>query len=241
MNKNIEGVGEVEAPSTPKEKMLNFWYHYKWHSIAALVVILVAVVCILQFCQKESYDAYILYAGSKNIGRTAEDGDVPEIVTVQSSLKKIAEDFDKNGEISINFNNYYYLSPDEASKLDNVNDGLLANDSKGLSSVLEHSEYYLLFISKSVYEKYHKVGDDDLFLDLAAYASYNREAEFYAHDAILLSSIDASMLPGLSSLPDDTLICIRYPNLLGSKSKEHKAHFENAKKMLINILEMDLT
>ena len=47
MSKNIEGVGEVQTPSTPKEKILNFWYHYKWHSIAALVVVLVAVVCAL--------------------------------------------------------------------------------------------------------------------------------------------------------------------------------------------------
>lgn len=240
MSKNIEGVGEVQTPSTLKEKILNFWYHYKWHSIAALVVVLVAVVCTLQFCQRESYDAYILYAGSKTIGRTAEDGDVPEIVTINSSLKKIAEDFDDNGEIVINFNNYYYLSADEAANLDDVNDGLLASDSKGLSSVLEHSEYYLMFISKAVYEKHHKVGKDDLFMDLTSYASYNPDAQFYSHDAILLSSIDASMLPGLSSLPDDTLICIRYPNVLGSKSKEHKEYYENAKKMLVNILEMDL-
>ena len=241
MNKNIEGVGEVMTPSTLKEKIQNFWYHYKWHSVAALVVILVAIVCVLQFCQRESYDAYILYAGSKTIGRTTENGDVPEIVTLNSSLKKFAEDFDGNGEININFNNYYYLSNDEANGLDDVNDGLLASDSKGLSNVLEHSEYYLMFISKAVYENYHKIGDDDLFLDLTSYASYNPDAEFYAPNAILLSSIDASMLPGISSLPDDTLICIRFPSVLGGKSKEHQEYFENAKKMLVNILEIDLT
>ena len=240
MNKNIEGVGEVAAPSTLKEKIQNFWYHYKWHSVAALIVVLVLVVCVLQFCQREEYDAYILYAGSKSIGRTAEDADVPEIVTVKSSLKKIAEDFDGNGDINVNFNNYYYLSNEEAGELEDVNEGLLASDTKGLSSVLEHSEYYLMFISKAVYENYHKVGDNDLFADLTSYASYNADAEFYAPNAILLSSIDASMLPGLSSLPDDTLICIRFPSVLAGKSKEHKEYFENAKKMLINILEMDL-
>ena len=239
MSKNIEGVGEVITPSTLKEKILNFWYHYKWHSVAALVVVLVAVVCMLQFCQREEYDAYILYAGSKNIGRTAEDGDVPEIVTINSSLKKIAKDFDGNGEININFNNYYYLSNDEASERDDVNANLLASDTKGLSSMLEHSEYYLMFISKAFYENYHKVGDDSLFMDLTSYASHNRDAEFYAPNAILLSSIDASMLPGLSSLPEDTLICIRFPSVLGGKSKEHNEHFENAKKMLVNLLEID--
>ena len=239
MNKNIEGVGEVMTPSTLKEKIQNFWYHYKWHSVAALVVVLVVVVCVLQFCQREEYDAYILYAGSYNIGRTAEDGDVPEIVDITSSLKKIAEDFDGNGEININFNNYYYLSNDEASERDDVNSGLLASDTKALSSVLEHSEYYLLFISKAVYENYHKVGDDDLFVDLTSYASYNPDAKFYAPNAILLSSIDASKRAGLSSLSEDTLICIRFPSILGGKSKEHQAYFENAKQMLINLLEVE--
>ena len=239
MNKNIEGVGEVMTPSTLKEKIQNFWYHYKWHSVAALIVVLVAVVCVLQFCQREEYDAYILYAGSYSIGRTAEDGDVPEIVDITSSLKKISEDFDGNGEININFNNYYYLSNDEASERDDVNSGLLASDTKALSSVLEHSEYYLLFISKAVYENYHKVGDDDLFVDLTSYASYNPDAKFYAPNAILLSSIDASKRAGLSSLPEDTLICIRFPSILGGKSKEHQAYFENAKQMLINLLEVE--
>ena len=239
MSKNIEGVGEVITPSTLKEKIQNFWYHYKWHSIAALVAILVLVVCVLQFCQREEYDAYILYAGSYSIGRTSENGDIPEIVDINSNLQKIAEDFDGNGDITINFNNYYYLSNDEANERDDVNTNLLASDTKGLSSVLEHSEYYLLFISKAVYEQYHKVGDNDLFLDLTSYASYNCDVEFYAPNAILLSSLDIdTTFPALSNLPDDTLICIRFPSVLGGKSKEHKEYFEDAKKMLINILEM---
>lgn len=107
MNKNIEGVGEVTPPSTLKEKIQNFWYHYKWHSIVSIFLVAVVLVCTLQLCSKTEYDSYILYAGSKNIGRTAEDGDVAEIVTVISSLKRIAEDYDENGEISINFLNYY--------------------------------------------------------------------------------------------------------------------------------------
>ena len=238
MNKNIEGVGEVTTPSTPKEKIQNFWYHYKWHSIVALFLVIAIVVCSLQFCGRQKYDAHILYAGSKNIGRTASDGDVAEIVTVKSDLKTIAEDFDKNGKIDVNFTNYYFLGKNEQSA-EEVNDALLASDSKALSGVLEHSEYYLLFISPAVYEQYHKAGENDLFIDLTSYASYNQSAEYYAHNAIRLSSLPISELPGFSIFPEDTLICIRYPSIVGGKSKEHKQHFENAKEMLINILELD--
>ena len=86
MSKNIDGVGEVQTPSTPKEKMQNFWYHYKWHSIVAVVVVIAILICTLQFCKKEEYDTYILYAGSKNISRIEQDNDSAEIANVIKSL-----------------------------------------------------------------------------------------------------------------------------------------------------------
>ena len=240
MNKNIDGVGEVTVPSTLKEKVQNFIYHYKWHTLIALLLVIALVVCSLQFCSKEDYDAYILYAGSKNIGRTSKDGDVAEIATVISSLKRITDDFNENGETTLNFTNYYYLSADERKDVDDLNEALLANDRNSISSVLEHSEYYLCFISKAVYEQYHKVGDEELFISLDGYKTASPDIELYADNAILLSSTEAYKLPGLSSLPDDTLVCIRRPSVLGGKSKEHTAHLENAKKMLENILSLDL-
>ena len=240
MNKNIDGVGEVTVPSTLKEKIQNFIYHYKWHTLIALLLVIALVVCSLQFCSKEDYDAYILYAGSKNIGRTSKDGDVAEIATVISSLKRITDDFNENGETTLNFTNYYYLSADERKDVDDLNEALLANDRNSISSVLEHSEYYLCFISKAVYEQYHKVGDEELFISLDGYKTASPDIELYADNAILLSSTEAYKLPGLSSLPDDTMVCIRRPSVLGGKSKEHTAHLENAKKMLENILSLDL-
>ena len=240
MDRNIEGVGEVQAPTTVKEKAENFWYHYKWHSIVALFLVITLVICALQLCGRSKYDAHILYAGSRNIGRTAADGDVAEIVTVISSLKKITDDFDDNGEISVNFTNLYYLTAEELAALDDVNDALLTTDQKTLSSVMSHSDYYLMFISVGVYEEYHKVGDEEMFIDLTGYASLNADAVYYAPNAILLSSIEASRLPGLADLPDDTLICVRQTSVMGGKSKEHVKYQEDAKKMLTNLLKMDM-
>lgn len=239
MNKNIEGVGEVATPSTPKEKLQNYWYHYKWHTLIALLLVIAITVCSLQFCTKEEYDAYILYAGGKVIGRTAQDGDVAEIVTLISSLKRIAEDFDKSGEVKLNLNTCYYLSADEREGLTDLNDALLASDRASLSNLLEHSEYYLLFLSPSVYEAYKGSTDTERFISLREYD--NGSSEYYTDAAIRLSSTDAYKLPGLSSLPDDTLICIRRPSVLGAKSDEHLEHLENAKEMLKNILSLNIT
>lgn len=240
MKRNIEGVGEVITPSTPKEKIQNFWYHYKWHTAIALVLVVAILVCTLQFCSKESYDAHILYAGGKRIGRTSQDGDVAEIVSIISSLKRVTEDFDKNGEAAINFTGLYYLGLEDTAKADSVDIALLTNDKKTLSSLLEHSEYYLCFISVDVYEEYRKVGDNELFIPLDKYKAQAPELQYYSDNAIYLSSTSAYKLPALSNLPEDTLICIRRPSVLGAKSKEHIEHFENAQKILDNIIKLKI-
>ena len=240
MKKTIEGVGEVITPGTFKEKIQNFIYHYKWHSIVAVALIIAITICSLQFCTRENYDAYVLYAGSRNIGRTSKDGDVAEIATVISSLKRVSDDFDQSGDVSINFTNYYYLSDKEAASLDDVNETLLASDRSSLSSVLEHSEYYLCFISKAVYDEYHAVGSTERFILLDEYKDTYPELEYYTDSAIYLSSTAAYKLPGLASLPEDTLICIRHPSVLAAKSDEHVMHFNNAKKMLEKILDLKI-
>ncbi len=239
-NSYIEGVGEVSTPKTLKEKISNFWYHYKWHSIVAVFIIIAILICSLQFCSKESYDIYILYAGSKQIGKTSSDSDVPEIVTVMTALKAVTDDFDGDGEKSISFQNYYYLSNEEASTLgENINYSLLTQDKKTLESVIEHSEYYLLFISPAVYEQY-KGEDGRMFSYLTEFKAQNQNAEYYNDSAIKLSSLDFYSLPGISSLPDDTLICIKAPNLLASKDSVHLEHIENAKSTLAKIINYNI-
>jgi hypothetical protein len=240
MKKSIEGVGEVLTPSTPKEKIQNFWYHYKWHTVVSLVLIVALLICSLQFCTKESYDAYILYAGSKRIGRTASDGDVAEIVSVISSLKRVTSDFDENGEVNISFTGLYYLGAGEAGEADAADTALLVNDKKTLTSLLEHSEYYLCFISTAVYDEYHRVGDSERFITLNEYKAENPELRYHSDSAIYLSSTALSKLPALSSMPEDTLVVIRHPSVLGAKSDAHMIHFENAKKILDTALKLKI-
>lgn len=114
---------------------------------------------------------------------------------------------------------------------------MLTSDRKALSSTLEYSEYYLCFISPEVYEEYFEIGGGELFISLLEYNDY-QGIEYYSDNAIRLSSTGATDLPGLALLPEDTLICIRCPNFLAAKSDKHLAHFNNAKKMLENILEL---
>ena len=54
----------------------NFWYHYKWHSIVTLFIILVVTICTVQMCKKEEYDVHFIYAGSEQIRGVKAEGDL---------------------------------------------------------------------------------------------------------------------------------------------------------------------
>ena len=65
----------VEYKMNLKQRVENYWYHYKWHTLIALFIVITLSVCILQLCQKNSYDVYVLYAGGGELERTSDDGD----------------------------------------------------------------------------------------------------------------------------------------------------------------------
>lgn len=237
MSEYIEGVGEVASPRSFKERAANFWYHYKWHSVVCLVLIFAITVCSLQFCKKEDYDMHILYAGSHVVGKTAPEGSEAEVVKVISSLKRVAKDYDADGKLRVNFTNYYFLSASEQQAAGaDLDYAFLSNDKKSLESALEFSEYYLCFISPAVYEQYNEHGEIDMFISLEEYKDTIPETSFYAYNAIRLGECDFYKMPGICELPSDTLICIKTPSILASKSDEHEEYISRARDSLGVIL-----
>ena len=55
MEENRSGGRFGDAPEIKSEafdKLSNFWYYYKWHTIVALFIVFVVTVCTLQTCSK---------------------------------------------------------------------------------------------------------------------------------------------------------------------------------------------
>ena len=91
----------------------NFWYHYKWITIAALVGLFILLVCILQTCGNEKTDLVVVYAGPTYL--TAEQSG--EISTLLSG--RLPEDFDNNGEKLAALAPYQILSESQIKALPN--------------------------------------------------------------------------------------------------------------------------
>ena len=82
-------------------KLENFWYHYKWHTIAAIFALFVIIVCTVQCASNTKYDIQILYAGDHVFGRTSSDGSYPEYVKMSSTLADFADDYDADAMLRL--------------------------------------------------------------------------------------------------------------------------------------------
>ena len=137
------------------EKLENFWYHYKWHTIAAFFIVLVVVICSLQMCGKATYDVYVMYAGEMPIENTKADSNYHTMI---SALKLVTDDHDEDGAASPLLKNLLVPSGKEYDALaDRGYDRLIASDMAEFEQLMVYSsEYYLCFLSEDTFREYDK-------------------------------------------------------------------------------------
>ncbi len=225
---------------TVKQKIENFWYHYKWHSIVALFLVIVILVCSLQFCSNTEYDAYIMYAGNYAFTRTSEDGDIPTYVGATNVFKRVCKDTSGDGEINVSFSDLLYMNDAEILAYRekygaDPDSRLLYDDMQRIGNMMNASDYFVLFISPTVYEHFLKEGDAVRFEKLNQYAPMGAHYEYYSEYAIKLSSLAFYELPYISSLPEDTLVCFRRIGVFG-KNSSVKKNYEIGQEVLRSIL-----
>jgi hypothetical protein len=249
-NRNGKIEGDVPSPRIIpfSEKLENFWYHYKWHTVAVVVALVLVLVCALQMCSRESFDAHIIYAGDYELSHTSKDGDLPSYNMAVSSLNKISGDLDKDGKASVNLKDLFILLSEEKIKElekdtgKEVNTAFILENKNTFEDLLttSYDKYYFMLVSKEVYESTKTISEYAVYADLTEYTE-GTDAVMYDASAIYLNSTAAKELSGLSKLPSDTLIVIKKVSPMAehwNKKGSAKA-YENAVKMLENLLNYD--
>ncbi len=82
------------APKTFREKLVNFWYHYKIHTILTSFIIAVLAISITQCATRPKYDFEIMYFAHK----TALD---QQTQAIGDYFEKFAEDINGDGIVNI--------------------------------------------------------------------------------------------------------------------------------------------
>lgn len=77
-----------------KKKWENYWYYYKWHTIAGIFVLMLVIIFVKDFVTKEKYDATIMLATSYYVDDTRLDN-------LKDTLEDYFPDIDGNGEVNL--------------------------------------------------------------------------------------------------------------------------------------------
>ncbi len=241
-NKRPDEYGDVEMKSPTLTKLSNFWYHYKWHSIVALFLVLVIVVCSVQFCSKmgTEIDVYITYAGPRNMKSALGASTGYEKMIGVFSGCKIGEESPEVSFMTLNI-----ISPAEREEI------LKEDPTTEVISPAEDTElfeyhvfngmgkkYFVTLMSPYVYDTYSArysaaTEGGNLFADISSYldADYT-EYELHGTGAVKISStaIYKNNADLRAAIPADTLIAIRVNNaLFGSRDA---ASYDKAEEFL---------
>lgn len=236
--------GEVKLGSPFLKKLENFWYHYKWHTIAAVAVVIIILVLTLQTCSRVSYDGYILYAGPYEIKKTSENGDVAPYSTTLSSLKKVCSDFNNDGNVNVTLQNLFVINEEEADQLYDLEPGysinttLVQEDAEMLDQSMLYGDYYVCFLSERLFFEYEERYSGAMFKAVADYMSEGKNYDLASENGVYLGSLDLYSLPGICDLPSDTVVCLRALSEVSSalNKSESKEAFLRGEEILRNIL-----
>ncbi len=91
----MAGENLVNRPKTFRAWWENFWYHYKWHSIIAMVLVVTVGVGVAQCSTKTTYDYTIMLATE-----TVEFSTF-QIQALQKELVACGKDRDGDGEVNV--------------------------------------------------------------------------------------------------------------------------------------------
>ena len=215
--KNIGGDIRVSSPFL--KKIENFFYHYKWHTVIALFLVVVIVICSVQMCTKEEYDIEIMYAGRQNV--TSEQA----ILDIEAAFGSFSDDVTGDGVPRANLVAYWvderYLGIGQIpEELKGADVGYFANQAStnrdSFDSEITAGNVMICLLSPYLFERWDERG---AFLSLTeACPEYaGRESTLclqmedgsYNPRAVLLSKTALGDLAGLAALPEDTVICIR--------------------------------
>ncbi|MBO5261961.1 MAG: hypothetical protein J6B45_02845 [Clostridia bacterium] len=233
-----ERIHDEEAIISKGNFFSNLWYQHKWGIIIGSVLIFIGIYFIVMMVTQPKYDMYLSYAGPLY-------PDSETRIAIDEAFKSIARDYDKDGEIKINFAAITYQNEeqrkDTAEEMLNQYGTILhtsenANALTAIDSQILSGTVALYLIDETLYKERYKAS----MLDISEITEYELQGSAMAGE----SGVYFKELPfyeymcktehgaALKNLPDDTVICM-LPNL----TTMDDTLFENSMSLFKSILE----
>ena len=232
-----EYTGGIEVQSPALKKLDNFWYHYKWHTLAIAFFVIVFAVCTLQMCTKENNDMLVLYAGPEAL-------DQSEIDNITSVFEHIMSE----EGYAVGITAYNVLSEDEIKALEAetdeegkprfVNRAFYTEEYKNYGNYRMTGESSIMLLTPWLYEE---LAANDRLRPISELADAIREDALVGEYGVELGKTDLyEKYEVLKCLPEDTVICLAQPNWgMGKNSREK--HYAKEEALFCAILAYENT
>ncbi len=83
-----------EGPKTPRGKLENYWYHYKWHTVAVAAIVVILSVIIGQIVTRDDPDYNLTLVTKSFVTDTAK-------LKLESELAGFGRDIDGDGKVEV--------------------------------------------------------------------------------------------------------------------------------------------
>ena len=220
----------------------NFWYHYKWHTIIAAVILIIVGVGISQMVRNASAksDLSVVYAGPASIhSRDAEN--------LKDALADILSvDLNSDGTRRVYLYSIRYLSADQIAQIkeeakkngseDGINEADNRKNYEAFSDLVFTGECGVMFLDESLYETVKEAGGLDLLSDALGFEPDNSFDGY----GIRLCDISAyELYEALGDMPAETVVCLRSLSTAGGvmiSEREAKYNHTAGVRLLRDIL-----
>ena len=249
---------EVKIKFSLGERAENFWYHYKWHTVIALFLVIAITIASVQMCTKTTYDMYIMYAGGADVKMTGYDGSSSDYERLHSSSLRYVSDVDGDGARNLSLLNLFLPSDEQIKEYqeaigpnEEINYTLLSNNDTTFRECMLYGEFYICILSEHLLTEWTKNEDSIPFLPIADYlpegakfvtgSTSSAESGTYvlpSEYGVYLSSTPLAGKPGFDALGEDAVICIRMYSEISNRfsKKESLEHFRNSEEVLRRML-----
>lgn len=197
----------------------NFWYHYKGVTLVVLFALIVGIVCTVQICSRPpKADFNLVYAGEADLRPTASNTDHEKIV---SSLGNIAPK-NADGETPTFEFYFYQIFTGDYVPSQSAN----ANNIESLKDELDLGAAFIYLMDEEVYKTYTANASGDRYVvSVAPYLPEGSTARLTEDGCgVYLHSLPLGQAEGFSSLPEDTVLCLRvkftFSNMLGASDTD---------------------
>ena len=185
-------------------KLENFWYHYKIPAIIVAALVVFAVVVGVQIATKQSYDLYVLYAGSANVN-DASSGTAPV-----KQMEKGFADVSGSAELKTTVQSFVWLNPKVVSeyKKNDVAVNVTQNN-KMFQTVMDAVAAGKCSIMLLDREIYGEVRDRGALEKLSDVLGYEVDGALDEYGVLLSDTAFGREHGGFRDLPEDTVLCVR--------------------------------